>query len=1105
MAKFKVVIERLKPRLLTIAAGAAVLALAIWLRNPSVPYARDTTGASDFAQGDAAIDDDARRRARAIESLRARLATAERALANGAARALETPDSQREGFEFLRSTELGPESAIVLYEGDRPFAWSGSLHTETRQPPDGASVTSTPFFTALNFVVRKGTRRAVAVALIHAEPPASELALGLDASIDERDQVKSFSFASPDEEDEGELIRSAEGRPLLRVDATPVPRETVQFGRAVALQTRGSLVLGVVLMLFLAISWTDRRRLGTRLFALAVSLTAVAVVPWNNLSNFARAFDPAIYFLPGGGPFTASVGILAMSSVILTLATFAWIRARRQNLPRAIAAVLALVLCAVAYIVAQTIAAGIALPPNGATGLLWITWEIPLFLTLFSLLLTAWWLGSIARGRLPVVRLRAASVIAIVAGTLAVSLVWDTVTRQRIELATRDITGLQQSDGSAANLLQRFGAQLMTYDSAGGRADLLKRYAISDLAPAALQVSLATWTPMVMESARVEIAPLQYDSATVVASVRAAIQTQTLSVRQALGPTGRQIVLAAPHRSGDVTTVVVSPKTRLVASNPFASLLGLSQPAESDVPYSLTVDRPSVQAGSNTRGVAWRHTGNEWHGDQIIETSTGPIRAHAEVDLRSWPTRLMRASLIVLLNVTIVGFLWALGAMAEGGFFRWVRGRAWKWGQSYRGRLTLALFMFFVVPALSFAGWSYQRLRGDDREVRELLLRETLTAASSVTAPGTPAAAASLLANENGATPLFEYRDGLLAASNDPLYEMMAPAGRTLPGPVFTSIVLTGELSATWQQLVGGEKMLWGYRADVAGGEQSHVISAPARSDELVLDRRRRDLTMLVLFATAVGGLAALWLSGIAAKRLARDLELSRIEVARAERVLAWGEMARQVAHEIKNPLTPIRLGVQHLRRARFDPRVDFDKVLDENVTRILSEIDRLDEIARAFSRYGSAPADLPPPESVDVAAILRDAVGLERIGVGDVSWELEGADGIVAAQARSDELREVLLNVFENARLGRARNVTVSLVHGARTVCVNISDDGSGIARGTLPRVFEPHFSTRTTGSGLGLAISRRLLESWGGTIDITSEEGAGTRVAIILQAAAV
>jgi nitrogen fixation/metabolism regulation signal transduction histidine kinase len=294
--------------------------------------------------------------------------------------------------------------------------------------------------------------------------------------------------------------------------------------------------------------------------------------------------------------------------------------------------------------------------------------------------------------------------------------------------------------------------------------------------------------------------------------------------------------------------------------------------------------------------------------------------------------------------------------------------------------------------------------------------------------------------------------------------------------------------------------MFWGYRA-VAGREgANYVLAAPARSDEILLDRRRRDLTLLVLFATAVGGIAAFWLSGFAARILARDLELSRIEVARAERVLAWGEMARQVAHEIKNPLTPIRLGVQHLRRAKADPRVDFDKVLDENVTRILSEIDRLDKIARTFSRYGSAPGDLPAAEKVDVAAILRDVVALERMGMGGVDWTLEGANAPVFAEA----LRDVFLNVFENSRLARARGVHVRLSRGERTVSIEIGDDGGGIARGALPRVFEPHFSTRTTGSGLGLAISRRLLDSWGGTIDLQSDEGKGAHVTITLQAAA-
>ena len=429
---------------------------------------------------------------------------------------------------------------------------------------------------------------------------------------------------------------------------------------------------------------------------------------------------------------------------------------------------------------------------------------------------------------------------------------------------------------------------------------------------------------------------------------------------------------------------------------------------------------------------------------------------------------------------------------------RWLRARAGKWVRSYYGRLTLALLAFFVVPARAFAFWSYQRLRTDDRDVRDLLVRETLESvvgrSDSSTLEGVP---------RPYNTPLFLYSSGLLGVTSDALLNDLAPAGRALPPPVYVSIAARGELNASWQQNVGATRVLFGYRSASGPRQEHYVVAAPARSDELTLDRRRRDLAILVLFATVVGAFAALLLSRIAARRLARDLELSRIEVARAERILAWGEMARQVAHEIKNPLTPIRLGVQHLRRARSDPRVNFDRVLDENVTRILSEIDRLDEIARAFSRYGSAPGELPPPERIDVAAILRDVVALEKMGVGDVTWTLAGAEAAAFAEGRGDELRDVLLNLFENARLARARKVSVRLSRMPNTVLIEITDDGAGISEADLPRVFEPHFSTRTTGSGLGLAISRRLLESWGGGIEIASEEGKGARVRLTLQSA--
>jgi two-component system, NtrC family, nitrogen regulation sensor histidine kinase NtrY len=211
--------------------------------------------------------------------------------------------------------------------------------------------------------------------------------------------------------------------------------------------------------------------------------------------------------------------------------------------------------------------------------------------------------------------------------------------------------------------------------------------------------------------------------------------------------------------------------------------------------------------------------------------------------------------------------------------------------------------------------------------------------------------------------------------------------------------------------------------------------------------------------------------------------------------------MARQVAHEIKNPLTPIRLGVQHLRRARADARADFDAILDQNVARILAEIDRLDEIARSFSRYGTAPAERLAPKLTDVAAVVRDVVELERLGRDQIEWRTSGADAPAWALATEDELREVMINLLENARLANAQHVDVRIASDADDVRIEVQDDGHGIAPDVLPRIFEPHFSTRTSGSGLGLAISRQLLEGWGGTIEIDRGANTGAIVRVVLR----
>ena len=216
-------------------------------------------------------------------------------------------------------------------------------------------------------------------------------------------------------------------------------------------------------------------------------------------------------------------------------------------------------------------------------------------------------------------------------------------------------------------------------------------------------------------------------------------------------------------------------------------------------------------------------------------------------------------------------------------------------------------------------------------------------------------------------------------------------------------------------------------------------------------------------------------------------------DVSRAERVLAWGEMARQVAHEIKNPLTPMRLGLQHLRRVYRDRRGDFDHTLEDTAERMLGEIDRLDTIARAFSRFAAPADDHQPLDRVDLGLVVGEVVQLYRLAEEGYEVRLATAPEAFGA-ARADEVKEVMVNLLENARNAGAKVVDVSVGSGR----IVVADDGAGIPAELLPRIFEPRFSTTTSGSGLGLAIVRRLVEGWGGQIEVTSEVGRGTRIEV-------
>jgi signal transduction histidine kinase len=186
---------------------------------------------------------------------------------------------------------------------------------------------------------------------------------------------------------------------------------------------------------------------------------------------------------------------------------------------------------------------------------------------------------------------------------------------------------------------------------------------------------------------------------------------------------------------------------------------------------------------------------------------------------------------------------------------------------------------------------------------------------------------------------------------------------------------------------------------------------------------------------------------------------------------------------------------MQHLRRVYRDRRSDFDQTLEETADRRLAEIDRLDTIARAFSRFGAPAGEEQPLDRIDLSIAVGEVVQLYRLAEEGCEVELV-SEPMPFGAARTDEVKEVVVNLLENARNAGAKRVEIRVAPGE----IRVSDDGSGIPPELLPRIFEPRFSTTTSGSGLGLAIVKRLVEGWSGRIEVGSTEGWGTTITVHL-----
>lgn len=400
------------------------------------------------------------------------------------------------------------------------------------------------------------------------------------------------------------------------------------------------------------------------------------------------------------------------------------------------------------------------------------------------------------------------------------------------------------------------------------------------------------------------------------------------------------------------------------------------------------------------------------------------------------------------------------------------------------------------------------------------------------------------------------YEDGRLVASSRPRLVRDRLIDTRLPAAAYQALHMDGYRFTTTEEQFGAFTYTVGFQAlpDESGAPR-YVLAVPTLPEqERIQEERARTLAYLLgalLLLIVVIMVTALFLSNALAQPIARlragleavgegryarrlpvdtrdeigelvqtfnemreQLAESRRRLSQQERELAWREMARQVAHEIKNPLTPMKLSVQHMRRAFQRLRVpategatgdddmrQFAGIFDRITNTLIEQIDTLARIANEFSSFARLPERVM--ESLDVNDVIREAAALMQEEAG-ATIELDLYEAPLVVQADREELRRIYINLIKNAiqavpsdREGQIRIATApdaEAIDAAHRVQSWVSDNGVGIPPEQRDHIFQPNFSTKTSGTGLGLAIAQKTVRELNGEIGFQTRSGEGT-----------
>jgi two-component system nitrogen regulation sensor histidine kinase NtrY len=471
---------------------------------------------------------------------------------------------------------------------------------------------------------------------------------------------------------------------------------------------------------------------------------------------------------------------------------------------------------------------------------------------------------------------------------------------------------------------------------------------------------------------------------------------------------------------------------------------------------------------------------------------------------------------------------------------------------SFRDRLLIALVITAILPLALMA--IYARVYNEQRNqesIRNRLDDETQNVISHITErpeQGVTVAAyptdplkAEELASEIG-TDFNVYTDRELRVSSRPQLYDAGFLDRRLSGNVYAAIILGGNRFFVQRERVGSVSYSVGYRPvldamqNIIGVVSVPTLFRPEESEDLIARRNslilgtymvvmlliiliasflanriarpvlqlteatrrvaRGELDVSIPATPAAGEINELLVSF---EQMTRDLRASREDLVRYEREMAWREMAKQVAHEIKNPLTPIRLSIQHLLKTYHDKAPKFGDILDDVGRTVNEQIEALSRIASEFSHFARMPRQ--NLERVDVRGVIEEAVRLFQQET-EVRIEGDFDEDLPEIMADREELRRAFINIIRNgiqAMEGAGRMI----IRGAEKdqgILIAVTDFGKGVPDEIREKLFEPNFSTKTDGMGLGLAIVKRTVDDLGGKVWIESEPDKGTTVSVWL-----